>query len=47
MSRRDGAILIGWAASISGLFLAITPGYALTLAGFLTLALAIFVMGGD
>lgn len=47
MSRRDGAIIAGWAATVGGLFYALTPGFALVAAGLLTLTLALFVMGGD
>jgi hypothetical protein len=47
MSRRDGAIILGWAATIGGLFFALTPGFALVGSGLLTLLLALFVMGGD
>lgn len=44
---REAAIIAGWAATVGGFFLALTPGQALMAAGTLTLVLALVFMGGD
>ncbi len=44
MSKRDAVIVAGWVTVIVGFLLALGVAFGLIAAGFLTLALALFVM---